>query len=59
MWGPDLIVTASAYYIRFADPEVVRVLTARGIIPEGGSITTEQAANITTGNGLFLNNETI
>ena len=57
---PRLIVNASAFYIRFADPEVVRVLTAQGVIVEGEGITIAQAAvaNVPF-RGLFLNNTVV
>lgn len=45
-------------YIHFEDPEVVKVLTAAGVIPEGGGITIEEAAVIDLGT-LFKNNTLI
>lgn len=45
-------------YIHFADPEVVRVLTAKGVIPEGGGITIEEAA-VTKLGTMFKNNTNI
>lgn len=51
MWGPDLIVTASNYYIRFADPEVERVLIAKGVMQEGEGLTMAQADDLPTGSG--------
>lgn len=65
MWGPDLIVTASSYYIRFADPEVLRVLTVKGIVPEGEGLTVAQAAQVSIGQAtrpgpaIFYQNTTI
>lgn len=38
-------------YIHFEDPEVVRVLTAKGVIPESGGITIEEANDLPVGNG--------
>lgn len=58
MWGPNLIVTASAYYIRFADPEVESVLKTILNKAEGEGITTQEAANSTFGNA-FQNNTDI
>lgn len=46
MWGPDLIVTASAYYIRFTDSEVVNALISAGVMQEGGGLTTTQAEQV-------------
>lgn len=46
MWGPNLIVTASAYYIRFADPEVVNALISAGVMQEGAGLTTIQAGQV-------------
>ena len=51
MWGPNLIVTASAYYIRFADEEVVRVFTEKGILSEGEGLTVSQADELPNGGG--------
>lgn len=64
MWGPDLIVTADSYYIRFADPEVVRVLIAIGVMQEGEGLTTTQANDLPAGSGganeyLWSDNTTI
>ena len=57
MWGPDLIVTASAYYIRFADPEVVRVMLANNI-GDGTGVTVQDAATANIGS-IFKNNTDI
>ena len=51
-------------YIHFADPEVVSVLTAKGIIQEGEGLTAEQAAlvnatNTSRATGYFANNTTV
>lgn len=46
MWGPNLIVTASAYYIRFADEEVVNALISAGVMQEGEGLTTTQAEQV-------------
>ena len=59
MWGPNLIVTASAYYIRFTDPEVVSILTAQGVMQEGEGLTTAQAAQVNWTNSWFRNNSLI
>lgn len=56
-WGPDLIVTASDYYIRFADPEVESVLKTAFNKAEGEGITTQEAANTVA--NYFHNNTNI
>lgn len=58
MWGPNLIVTASAYYIRFADPEVESVLKTALNKDESEGITTQEAAVANIGT-LFRNNTEI
>lgn len=58
-FGPNLVVSALFYYIRFADPEVVRVLTAQGLIEEGEGLTTAQAATKVLPFNLFYNNNNI
>ena len=50
-FGPSLMVSALNYYIRFIDPEVLRVLTAKGILYEGEGLTTVQADELPTGSG--------
>lgn len=57
VWGPDLIVSCTTEYIRFADPEVLRVLLANNIGDDVG-VTTEDAAIKTFGDA-FKNNTTI
>lgn len=58
MWGPNLIVTASAYYIRFADPEVESVLKTALNKAEDEGITTQEAAATNLGT-IFKNNADI
>ena len=58
MWGPNLIVTASAYYIRFVDPEVESVLKTALNKGEDEGITTQEAAVANIGT-LFRNNTEI
>lgn len=58
MWGPDLIVTAGSYYIRFADPEVESVLKTALNKAEGEGITTQEAA-VTDLGTTFQNNTDI
>lgn len=58
MWGPNLIVTAGAYYIRFADPEVESVLKTALNKTEGEGITAQEAAITDLGN-TFQNNTDI
>ena len=61
----DLEIEPDNYYMTFADQEVERVLTEEGIIPQGGSITIEQAAQTVLGNsgsiyeGLFRENTVV
>ena len=57
MWGPNLIVTASAYYIRFADPEVESVLKTALNKAEDEGITTQEASNTVA--NYFQNNTDI
>ena len=49
--GSDFQVTVlnNNYYIRFADPEVVRVLNAKGVMQEGEGLTVAQANELPTG----------
>ena len=60
--GSDLQITVSNnnFYIRFADEEVVRVLTENGIMEEGGGLTVAQAAvaNVPF-SSLFFNNTVV
>lgn len=57
MWGPDLIVTANTYYIRFANAEVLRVLLANNIGDDVG-VTKDDAKTKVFGD-IFKNNTTI
>ena len=50
-FGPNLKIDALSYYIRFYDPEVVRVLIAKGVIQEGEGLTIAQTELLPTGNG--------
>ena len=56
-FGPNLIVSALAYYIRFADQEVIRVLLANNI-GDGTGVTVQDAASANLGT-IFKNNTTI
>ena len=59
--GSDFQITVlnNNYYIRFADEEVVRVLTDQGVIEEGEGLTTAQAAQVKWTNEWFKNNTLI
>lgn len=50
-FGPYLIITALSYYLRFYDPEVVRVLISKGVMQEGEGLTSSQAELLPTGTG--------
>lgn len=50
-FGPNFIVSALSYYIRFYDPEVVSVLKTKNVIPDSGGLTSSQAESLPTGNG--------
>ena len=52
-------VTYTNSCILFKDPEVVRVLTGRGIIPQGGELTTAQAAVANFGFKVLFQNNTV
>lgn len=52
-------VTYTNSYILFKDPEVVRVLTAKGVMQEGGGITTAQAAVANVGFKVLFQNNTV
>lgn len=59
---PYLNLTADKFvdFIKFADPEVLRVLLANGVDTDGdGGITEEEAAAVTSINTWFKNNTTI
>lgn len=55
---PQLKITAPELYIRFSDPEVLRVLLANGV-GDGVGITTESAEKVTTIGTWFRGNTTI
>lgn len=57
MWGPNLIVTAAAYYIRFDDDNVKQALLNAGF-GDGTGITTAQA-NVAVFGNLFSGNTDI
>lgn len=57
MWGPDLIVTAAAYYIRFADEHVKQALLNANL-GDGIGITTTDAESFPIDN-TFKNNTDI
>lgn len=59
-YGTALTINISGgYYIKFADPEVLRVLLANMTTDDGIGITEEQAANLTNINNLFRDNSVI
>ena len=53
------INVTGGYYIKFADPEVLRILLANMTTDDGIGITEEQAANLTNINNLFRDNSVI
>lgn len=53
------INVTGGYYIKFADPEVLRVLLSKMTTDDGIGITEEQAANLTNINNLFWDNSVI
>ena len=55
---PNLTINISGYYIRFEDPEVLRVLLANGV-GDGVGITEEAAAKCTSISTWFKGNTTI
>lgn len=55
---PTIEFTPKGYYLRFQDPEVLRVLLANGV-GDGVGITKEQAETITTIGAWFNGNTTI
>lgn len=55
---PDLHITAGTRYIRFADPEVLRVLLANNI-GDGTGVTEADASAVTYIDGLFQGNTTV
>jgi hypothetical protein len=59
-YGNALTINVTGgYYIKFADPEVLRVLLANMTTDDGIGITEEQAANLTNINNLFWDNSVI
>lgn len=56
---PAIEFTPFGYYIKFADPEVLRVLLSKMTTDDGIGITEEQAANLTNINNLFWDNSVI
>lgn len=58
-YGEKLIIEVTGgYYMRFADPEVLKVLLANGV-GDGTGITEEQAASVTDIGTWFFQNELI
>ena len=55
---PNLTINVTGYYIRFEDPEVLRVLLANGV-GDGVGITEEAAAKVTSFSQWFKGNTTI
>ena len=55
---PTIEFTPKGYYIRFADPEVLRVLLSKNI-GDGTGITTEVAAGYTGDMGAFFQNNNV
>lgn len=55
---PNLTINVTSYYIRFEDPEVLRVLLAKGV-GDGNGITEAQALACTSIGSWFENNTTI
>ena len=56
---PNLDMSFLGFYLRFADPEVLRVLLANMTTDDGTGITVEQAEALTTLSNWFKNNTTI
>lgn len=54
----DVTINALGYYLKFADPEVLRVLLANGVGSDGG-VTEEQAAAVTNIHAWFSGNTAI
>lgn len=58
-YGTNLVLNVTGgYYMRFADPEVLKVLLANGV-GDGMGVTEEQAAKVTNISLWFQNNTTI
>ena len=58
-YGTNLVLNITGgYYMRFADPEVLKVLLANGV-GDGAGVTEEQAAKVTNISLWFQNNTTI
>jgi hypothetical protein len=55
---PNLNISADSTYIHFEDPEVERVLLAKGL-GDGTGITPQDAAAATSLNGAFKNNSVV
>ena len=55
---PNLTINVSGYYIRFEDPEVLRVLLSKGV-GDGVGVSEEAALNCTSISTWFQNNTTI
>lgn len=55
---PNLTINVTGYYIRFEDPEVLRVLLANGV-GDGVGITEEAAKKVTKMPGWFRSNKNI